>query len=213
MSEIAYVVRAMRLDDYAVVQLLTNIDATVEQEVEIAGVGAGFNDSGAMVVAFPQYEFIGVNNLGEWEFNYENPIPNQVMYQNVGTDVTYYAVNPYGTCEWNPVCTWITNANVTEWLGIAVATANDTAFITKCVSAANQFAYRRRIESGYLTDELSVSPGGDVTLGTIMYAALLYRERGSADSFASFDSMGTFPVPSALGRILQLLGVGRPQVA
>jgi hypothetical protein len=46
-----------------------------------------------------------------------------------------------------------------------------------------------------------------------MYAALLYRERGSADSFASFDSMGTFPVPSALGRILQLLGVGRPQVA
>jgi hypothetical protein len=213
MSEIAYVVRAMRLDDYAVVQLLTNIDATVEQEVEIAGVGAGFNDSGAMVVAFPQYEFIGVNNLGEWEFNYENPIPNQVMYQNVGTDVTFYAVNPYGTCEWNPVCTWITNANVTEWLGISVATANDTAFITKCVAAANAFAYRRRIESGYLTDELHTSPGGDVTLGTIMYAALLYRERGSADSFASFDSMGTFPVPSALGRILQLLGVGRPQVA
>ena len=213
MSEIAYVIRAMRLDDYAVVQLLTNIDATVEQEVEIAGVGAGFNNSGAMVVAFPQYEFIGVNNLGEWEFNYENPIPNQVMYQNVGTDVTYYAVNPYGTLEWNPVCTWITNANVTEWLGIAVATANDTAFITKCVAAANAFAYRRRIESGYLTDELTVSPGGDVTLGTIMYASLLYRERGSADSFASFDSMGTFPVPSALGRILQLLGVGRPQVA
>jgi hypothetical protein len=213
MSEIAYVVRAMRLDDYAVVQLLTNIDATVEQEVEIAGVGAGFNDSGAMVVAFPQYEFIGVNNLGEWEFNYENPIPNQVMYQNVGTDVTYYAVNPYGTCEWNPVCTWITNNDVTQWLGISVATANDTAFITKCVAAANAFAYRRRIESGYLTDELTVSPGGDVTLGTIMYAALLYRERGSADSFASFDSMGTFPVPSALGRILQLLGVGRPQVA
>ncbi len=213
MSEIAYVVRAMRLDDYAVVQLLTNIDATVEQEVEIAGVGAGFNDSGAMVVAFPQYEFIGVNNLGEWEFNYENPIPNQVMYQNVGTDVTYYAVNPYGTCEWNPVCTWITNNDVTQWLGISVATANDTAFVTKCVAAANAFAYRRRIESGYLTDELTVSPGGDVTLGTIMYAALLYRERGSADSFASFDSMGTFPVPSALGRILQLLGVGRPQVA
>jgi len=25
--------------------------------------------------------------------------------------------------------------------------------------------------------------------------------------------MVTFPVPSALGRILQLLGVGRPQVA
>jgi hypothetical protein len=135
------------------------------------------------------------------------------MYQNVGTNVTYYAVNPYGELEWNPVCTWATNANVTEWLGIAVATANDTAFITKCVKAANQFAYRRRLESGYLTDELHTVPGDDVLLGTIMYAALLYRERGSADSFASFDAMGTVPVPSALGRILQLLGVGRPQVA
>jgi hypothetical protein len=213
MSEIAYVIRAMRLDDYAVVQLLTNIDATVEQEVEIAGVGNGFNDSGIIVTALPQYEFIGVDNLGELQFNYENPIPNQVLYQNPGDNEIWYAVDPYGTLEWNPVCTWITNANVTEWLGIAVATANDTAFITKCVSAANAFAYRRRQESGYLTDELTVSPGGDVTLGTIMYAALLYRERGSADSFASFDSMGTFPVPSALGRILQLLGVGRPQVA
>ena len=213
MSEIAYVIRAMRLDDYAVVQLLTNIDVTVSQEVEIAGVGNGFNDAGVIVTALPQYEFIGVDNLGELQFNYENPIPNQVLYQNPGDDVEYGAVDPYGTLEWNRVCTWITNANVTEWLGIAVATANDTAFITKCVSAANAFAYRRRQESGYLTDELTVSPGGDVTLGTIMYAALLYRERGSADSFASFDSMGTFPVPSALGRILQLLGVGRPQVA
>lgn len=213
MSEIAYVVRAMRLDDYAVIQLLTNVDVTVSQEVEIAGVGNGFNDSGIIVTALPQYEFIGVDNLGELQFNYENPIPNQVLYQNPGDNEIWYAVDPYGTLEWNPVCTWINNGNVTEWLGIAVATANDTAFITKCVSAANAFAYRRRQESGYLTDELTVSPGGDVTLGTIMYAALLYRERGSADSFASFDSMGTFPVPSALGRILQLLGVGRPQVA
>ena len=213
MSEIAYVIRAMRLDDYAVVQLLVNIDAAPEQSVEITGVGNGFNDSDAVAVAFPQYEFTGVDNEGNWTFDYNTPVPNQVMYQNPGADVTWYAVNPYGELEWNPVCTWVTNANVTEWLGIAVATANDTAFITKCVSAANQFAYRRRLESGYLTDELHTSPGGDVTLGTIMYAALLYRERGSADSFASFDAMGTIPVPSALGRILQLLGVGRPQVA
>jgi hypothetical protein len=213
MSEIAYVIRAMRLDDYAVVQLLTNIDATVGQEVEIASVGNGFNDNGTIAVAFPQYEFTGVNDEGAWTFDYETPVANQVMYQNAGANVTWYAVDPYGTLEWNPVCSWVTNANVIEWLGIGQATANDTAFITKCVSAANQFAYRRRLESGYLTDELAVSPGGDVTLGTIMYAALLYRERGSADSFASFDSMGVTPVPSAMGRIMQLLGVGRPQVA
>lgn len=213
MSEIAYVVRAMRLDDYAVLQLLTNIDATPGQEIEISGVAASFNDIGTLLVACPQYEFIGVDNQGEWQFDYGVPVANQVMYQNTGADVEWAAVDPYGLVEWNPVCTWVTNANVTEWLGISVATANDTAFITKCVSAANQWAYRKRQESGYLTDELAVSPGGDVTLGTIMYAALLYRERGSADSFASFDAMGTIPVPSALGRILQLLGVNRPQVA
>jgi len=207
------VTHAMRLDDYAVLQLLTNIDATPGQEIEISGVAASFNDNGTLLVDCPQYQFTGVDNLGQWTFNYDLPVSNQVMYQNTGANVTWYAVDPYGLVEWNPVCTWVTNAMVTEWLGISVATANDTAFITKCVSAANAFAYRRRQESGYLTDELAHSPGGDVTLGTIMYAALLYRERGSADSFASFDAMGTVPVPSALGRILQLLGVGRPQVA
>lgn len=213
MSEIAYVVRAMRLDGYAVLQLLTNIDATPGQEIEITGVAASFNDSGTLLVACPQYQFIGVDEQGDWMFDYNITQANQVMYQNAGADVEWYAVDPYGLVEWNPVCTWVTNAMVTEWLGISVATANDTAFITKCVSAANAFAYRRRQESGYLTDELHTSPGGDVTLGAIMYAALLYRERGSADSFASFDAMGVTPVPSALGRILQLLGVGRPQVA
>lgn len=213
MSEIAYVVRAMRLDGYAVLQLLTNIDATPGQEIEITGVAASFNDSGTLLVACPQYQFIGVDEQGNWMFDYNITQANQVMYQNAGADVEWYAVDPYGLVEWNPVCTWVTNAMVTEWLGISVATANDTAFITKCVSAANAFAYRRRQESGYLTDELHTSPGGDVTLGAIMYAALLYRERGSADSFASFDAMGVTPVPSALGRILQLLGVGRPQVA
>jgi hypothetical protein len=213
MAEIAYVVRAMRLDDYAVVQLLTNIDASTGQEVEIAGVGNGFNDSGTLAVAFPEYEFIGVDTFGAWQFNYENPIPNQVMYQNPGDNEYWYAVDPYGTLEWNPVCSWATSANVIEWLGISSATANDTAFITKCVNAANQFAYRRRLESGYLTDELATAPGADVLLGTIMYAATLYRERGSVDSFASFESMGTFPVSSGLGRIMQLLGCGRPQVA
>lgn len=213
MSEIAYVVRAMRLDGYAVVQLLTDTDVTIPQEVEIAGVNASFNDSGVIVSALPQYEFIGVNNLGEWVFDGNNPIPNQVMYQNAGADVEWFAVDPYGTLEWNPVCTWATVANVQEWLGISTATANDTAFITKCVAAANAFAYRRRQESGYLTDELTVVPGGDVLLGTIMYASTLYRERGSADGFASFDAMGQYPIPGTLGRIMQLLGCNRPQVA
>jgi hypothetical protein len=56
-------------------------------------------------------------------------------------------------------------------------------------------------------------PGGDVKLGTVMFAGSLYRERGSVDSFASFEQMGN-PVPfGSSGQINRLLGVNRSQVA
>lgn len=213
MSEIAYVIRAMRRDDYAVVQLLVNIDAAVEQEVEIAGVGNGFNDSGTIAVAFPQYQFEGVADDGSWIFNYTEPIPNQVMYQNPGPGVEWYAVDPYGTLEWNPVCSWVTNSDVSQYLGVSFTAADDTGYLTKCVNAANQFAYRRRLEAGYLTDELNKSPGGDVTLGTIMIAAAYFRQRGAYNSLANYDGMGMAPPPGITPLIMQLLGVNRPQVA
>jgi hypothetical protein len=108
--------------------------------------------------------------------------------------------------------TWITNADVETFLGIAAATVNDTAYITSCVAAANSFAFRRRNEVGY-SDSPVVAPNNAAKLGTTLYAASLYRERGSVDSFQSFDAM-SMPQPSlTMGRILQLLGVGRPQVA
>lgn len=207
------VIAHQRLDNYAVVQTLTDTPIEPGQQITLAGLGHGLN--GTHTVLFcPQYLYIGTDSTtGEWLYDYLQPVANQVMFYDDAANVEWSTAVPTGTLTWTQTCTWVTNAMVEEWLGISVATANDTAFITKCVSAANAFAYRRRVESGYLEDSLTTSPGGDVTLGTIMYAALLYRERGSADSFASFDSMGTMPVPSALGRILQLLGVGRPQVA
>lgn len=207
------VIARQRLDGYAVVQTLTNTEIQPGQAITLASVGIGFN--GAQTVLFcPEYEYIGVDaETGEWLYNYEKPVANQYLFASAGDDVQWGVLSTTGTLTWTLTCTWATNANVEEWLGIAVATANDTAYITKCVSAANSFAYRRRVESGYLQDSLTTAPDGAALLGTVMYAALLYRERGSADSFASFDAMGTIPVPSALGRILQLLGVGRPQVA
>ena len=213
MSEIAYVIRAMRLDDYAVVQLLTNIDAAVEQEVEIAGVGNGFNDNGAMVVAFPQYQFIGVADDGSWMFDTTTPVANQVMYQNPGDDVTYYAVDPYGTLEWNPVCTWISSSDISTYLQIPLTSAGANTLLTQCASAANNFAYRRRLEAGYVTDELHTSPGGDVTLGTIMIGAAYFRQQGSFTSLASFDGMGAPPSTGLSPMVMQLLGINRPQVA
>lgn len=207
------VIAHQRLDNYAVVQTLTDTEIESGQSITLAGLGHGLN--GTHTVLFcPQYAFTGTDGVtGEWTYNPEVPRANQVLFYDEGDDLDFTTAVPTGTLTWTQTCTWVTNAMVEEWLGIGTATANDTAFITKCVSAANAFAYRRRVESGYGQDSLTASPGGDVTLGTIMYAALLYRERGSADSFASFDSMGVTPVPSALGRILQLLGVGRPQVA
>lgn len=213
MSEIAYVIRAMRLDDYAVVQLLTNIDATVGQEIEIAGVGDGFNDSGTIVVDFPQYEFIGIADDGSWMFDTTSPVQNQVMYQNVGDDVTYYAVDPYGTVEWNPVCSWISASDISTYLQIPLTSAGANTLLTQCASAANTFAYRRRLEAGYLTDELNKVPGGDVKLGTIMVGAAYFRQQGSFTSLASFDGMGAPPSTGLSPMVMQLLGINRPQVA
>jgi hypothetical protein len=46
-----------------------------------------------------------------------------------------------------------------------------------------------------------------------MYGGALYRQRGSVDTFASFNEMGSAP-PMALSAIVQqLLGISRPQVA
>jgi hypothetical protein len=101
---------------------------------------------------------------------------------------------------------------VYDWLGIGTASALDAAFLTSCASAANQFCYRRRQEANYF-DSLSTSPSGDVTLGTIMYGGALYRQRGSVDSFASFDNMQSAPPVALSGMVKQLLGIDRPAVA
>lgn len=207
------VIAHQRLNDYAVVQTLTDTEIEPGQTITLAGLGHGLN--GTHTVLFcPQYAFDGTDGVtGEWMYNPEVPRANQVLFYDAGDDLEFTTAVPTGTLTWTLTCTWITAQDVLDWLGIGPATLNDYNFVTTCVNAANQFAYRRRVESGYLQDSLTTSPGADVTLGTVMYAALLYRERGSADSFASFDAMDTIPVPSALGRILQLLGVNRPQVA
>jgi len=135
-----------------------------------------------------------------------------VLYEvaNQTDDDGYYELD--GTLTYTATVTWVVDADVTAWLGVSSATANDTAFITTCTAAANAWCYRKRKEAGY-TDATNTSPSADVKLGTIMYAATLYRERGSVDSFASFDGMGSLPIPATLGRIMQLLGCGRAQVA
>ena len=107
---------------------------------------------------------------------------------------------------------WCNSSDVLQWLGIDVATAGDTAFVETCVLASNEWAFRKRQESGYLSDRAAFFPSADVHLGTVNYASMQYRNRGAVDGFASFDSFGGGTPTMSLGQILALLGCGRAQV-
>lgn len=107
---------------------------------------------------------------------------------------------------------WATSADVAIWLGYTPA-GNDAIMLDTCVDAANDRCYKWRQNAGY-QDHPNVSPGSDVKEAVILYAAILYRERGTTgDNYAAFESMGQFAQPVTLGRVKQLLGVGRAQVA
>jgi hypothetical protein len=198
-----------RLDNYAILQTFVDTDIQSQDSVVVAGADHGFSGTHTVISTEP-YEFIGVSDEGDLLFDYDVIMENQFIYKNTGTDFERSVAT--GTVTYTPTCSWITSADVTSWLGIEVATANDTAFIAVCVSAANSWAFRKRREAGY-TDSLTTAPDGAAKLGTIMYAATQYRSRGAVDGYASFDSMGMGTPTMSLGQIMQLLGCGRPQVA
>jgi hypothetical protein len=197
------------IDDFAVLQLLTPTELEVGQSITVAGVDATFNGT-YTIRALPQYLYEGVDSEGDLLYDVNVPIANQVLYAKTAADVDRTAAS--GTLTSTPTCTWITATDIEDWLGIGTATAADAAFLTICASSASQFCWRRRMEAGYV-DSLTTVPSQDVKLGTIMYGGALYRQRGSMDSFASFQSMGTAPVMGLNGMIRQLLGIDRPQVA
>lgn len=206
------VTHGIYVDGFAAVQTLTEPLVDVGDSVTVTGAGTKFNGSHTVFSREP-FAFTGVDSQGYLQFDYDDPKPNQVIYEHAGhTNDTEYAELD-GSLSVPKTCTWIVNSDVTDWLGIDSATANDTAFVTICRQAANDWCYRKRSQAGY-TDSLNTVPSNDVKLGTTMYAATLYRERGSVDSFASFDAMALGAGPSmTMGRIMQLLGINRSQVA
>jgi hypothetical protein len=107
----------------------------------------------------------------------------------------------------------VSNTQIATYIDIPLTSANASTLLTQCAAAANAFAFRRRSEAGYLQDSLTVSPGGDVTLGTIMIGAAYFRQQGSYTALASFDGMGVPPANGITPMVLQLLGINRPQVA
>lgn len=202
------VTHTQRVDGYAIVQTLEGTDIGVGQSITVAST-TGFNGT-FTVLAIPTNYFTGVDDEGDFVYDYDILIPNQLLVASAGTDVARDAMS--GTVTWTQTCTWIVAADVFAWLGISVATANDTAFVSACTDAANAFAFRRRKAAGYF-DSLTTVPGADVKQGTILYAGALYRERGSVDSFASFNELGAPAPMGSMGQIMRLLGINRAQVA
>lgn len=195
--------------NYCVLQTSTNTELVVGSSITVSGID-GLNGT-YTVYALPQYYFTGVDDFGDLIYDPLLPIQNQVLFAKVTDDIERQAST--GTITYSPVCTWIVAGDIEDYLGIGTATAADALFLTICAAAANAFAYRRRAEANYANESLSTVPSQDVKLGTIMVGAAYYKQRGSADQFASFNSMGVTPVLGLSGMVKQLLGIDRPGVA
>jgi hypothetical protein len=199
------------VSNVAVVQLLEPHNFEVGQSITLSGIGAPWNGT-FKILALPEYYFIGVSQQGDYQYDTDTIIPNQVQFALTTADIDRAAAS--GTCTYSVTCSWIVLGDVEDYLGFTFTNPSaDLDVANMAVSAANQFAYRKREESGYFDSPTTV-PDGAVKLGTVQYAAILYRERGSTEAFASFDPLATGgPVTGNYGQILRLLGVNKPQVA
>ena len=201
------------ISNYACISTLEPTDIVVGQSITVASIGAPFNGT-FTVLALPQYEYTGIDNTtGEFLYNEDVARPNQIIYAATGSNVEYAAFYA-GTVTYTQNCSWITTAQLITYLGVSISNpSDDFTLAEQARNAGNDFCYRRRQESGYF-DSLTTSPGHDVTLGTLMYAAALWRSRGSIETaYAAFDTMGTPTQQSLTPIVKQLLGIPRPAVA
>jgi hypothetical protein len=201
------------IGNYACISTLEPTDIVVGQSITVGSIGAPFNGT-FTVLALPQYEYTGIDNTtGEFLYNEEIARPNQIIYAATGSNVDYVAFYA-GTVTYTQNCTWVTTAALITYLGVSISNpSDDFTLAEQARNAGNDFCYRRRQEAGYF-DSLTTSPGHDVTLGTLMYAAALWRSRGSIETaFAAFDTMGTPTQQSLTPIVKQLLGIPRPAVA
>ena len=210
MTQVYQVAHKTLIDNYAVLETLTPNEVYVGASIIVAGVDATFNGT-VTVLDVPEYLFIGVDDDGDLLFNYEVPVPFQILYAKTAANVTRTTAT--GTVTLGTIsCTWVTAQQVEDWLGIGTASALDTAFLTQCAAAANDFCFQRRLESGYI-DAKATSPSNSVTLGTIAYAGFLYRQRGAVTDFATFDGMSAGASVGLSPAIKMLLGIPKPAVA
>ena len=200
-------------DNVCVVQTLESTDILVGQEITLSGCDATINGVHT-VFQIPIYYFTGVDTHGDYEFNDQILFKNQILFQLTADDLIREAVTPVGSLQWTTPteCEWCDVSDLQEFLGITGATANDIAFMTTSVNASNAYCFKRRSQAGY-KDDLLICPDAAVLSGVVLMAASLYRERGSLDSFNSFQDMTISAPVASMGRINSLLGIKRAQVA
>lgn len=104
---------------------------------------------------------------------------------------------------------WLTSADVADHLEIEADAADSRLNLS---TAAVKAAVERRREDLTYDSELTVP--GDVRLGAIMWAALLYQQRSAPSGFAGYDAeTALMDAGSKRAEILRLLGWRRPVVA
>ena len=106
--------------------------------------------------------------------------------------------------------TWINTDDVAEYLA-QTPTGDDLTWLESCTDAANTFGYARRRAAGY-EDNPTVAPNTSARLGVMIYAGSLYKERGSVDSFQSFQDIPITGPIGSMGQIMRLLGIGKMAV-
>jgi hypothetical protein len=106
------------LDNYAVLQTLTDTEIEVGQSITVASVAAPFNGT-FVVYALPKYEYIGIDTEGDLLFNSNVSIPNQVLFACTGDDVGRIA--SAGTITFTQDCTMdYYCANLVTYLGVDI---------------------------------------------------------------------------------------------
>lgn len=156
--------------------------------IDVAGIGSPFD--------------------GTWSIASVTPETLTISYARTAANVPQVAVSGVVTV---PV-TWIDTDDVLSFLGIGPAEQVDADWLTVTTDAANDWAFDRRAAAGY-NDVPNAVPSTRCKLGTVLYAGSLYRQRGSIDSFSSFQTMEPVGTIGTSLEVFRLLGINKPQVA
>ena len=161
------------------------------------------------------------NRAGDWRQVTISAAPHDlitwvsldVALNQVGADVTVPAGNNLLLFDFLAPANmssqaWITENDLKNFLGITPTDTFDTAWLTQCVASANDWAFRKRKQAGY-TDVETIAPDDAAKTGTTLYAATLFRERGSVEQFNTFEDFASATVAGSMAQINRLLGIPR----